>query len=78
MQSTYMTPSFFPTLLHLLWVLSMPGLARPFILGLGLARSLDLGPGLQRPLVQWDGLVQPGLNQPELSLACGELYQDIK
>ena len=94
-QLTYITPSFFPTRLHLLWC-QRPGLMRPLSLGLckevrpgpGDDLSLPLGQGLDRPSleldrlqaglplgppVQWDGLVQPGLNQPVLSLACGEL-----
>ena len=94
-QLTYITLSFFPTRLHLLWC-QRPGLLRPLSLGLfkevrpgpGDDLSLPLGPGLDRPSlefdrlqaglplgppVQWDGLVQPGLNQPVLSFACGEL-----
>ena len=84
---TYMTPNFLPTRRHrLLWChrgpIPIPGLLRPFILGVpgpGLDRPFDFGPGLDladgllRPEVQWDGLVQPGLNQRVLSLACGEL-----
>ena len=87
-----MTPSFVPTLLHLLFW-HTPRLPRPLSFGLGspprpgLFRSFSLGPGLQRPtfellklgllrpLPQCDGLVQPGLNHPEPSLACGELAE---
>ena len=61
--NSYITPNFFPTLLHLLvawW---------PHILGLGVRPfSLGLGPGLLS-LVHWEGEVQPGLNQPNPSLA---------
>ena len=55
-----MTPSFFPTRRHLLWLDHMPpGLLRPLILGLGLVLSLILGLGLERPLDREQGLDRP-------------------
>ena len=69
---TYITPSFLPTLLHLLcW----PHFPEPEP-SLGLSRGLE-GAGLLRPLprppAQCEGEVQPGLNQPKPSLVWGEL-----
>ena len=57
-----------------------PGLVLSFSLGPGLQRPTFevLKLGLLRPLPQWDGLVHPGLNQPEPSFACGELRFTVK